>query len=346
MNKLQRVSQISPLILARFFMLCSVNYSAMTDTRLSIALAQIAPVWLNREATVQKITDWIEKAADEGCSLVIFGEALLPGYPFWVERTEGARFESGIQKSLFAHYVSQGVSIDAGDLDPITSKAREKNIAVYLGIIERAPDRGGHSLYCSMVYIDANGAIGSVHRKLMPTHEERLVWAIGDGHGLRTHKLGAFTAGGLNCWENWLPLARASLYAQGEDLHVAIWPGNVRNTEEITRFIARESRSYVISVGGLMRKTDIGSNLPHAELLIDVADDCMADGGSCVAAPNGEWLLEPQSGDESLYIVEVDHDRVLEERHSLDVAGHYSRPDVTRLIVNRKRQTTAEFSDD
>jgi len=90
--------------------------------------------------------------------------------------------------------------------------------------MERAANRGGHSLYCSMVYIDGIGEIGSVHRKLMPTHEERLVWAIGDGHGLRTHKLGPFTLGGLNCWENWLPLARSALYAQGEDLHVAIWP--------------------------------------------------------------------------------------------------------------------------
>jgi len=213
-------------------------------------------------------------------------------------------------------------------------------------VMERAGDRGGHSVYCSMVYVDATGTIGSVHRKLMPTHEERLVWAIGDGNGLRTHKLGAFTAGGLNCWENWLPLARASLYADGEDLHVAIWPGNVRNTEDITRFIARESRSFVVSVSGLMRKTDIGADLPHADLLKKVADDLMADGGSCVAAPNGEWLLEPQSGDEALYIVELDHARVLEERHSLDVAGHYSRPDVTRLVVNRKRQATAEFLDD
>ena len=318
----------------------------MSDTRISVALAQIAPVWLDRDATIRKIVTWIEKAANEGCSLVVFGEALLPGYPFWVERTDGAQFESALQKSLFAHYVTQGVAIDNGDLDRITAVARENEIAVYLGIVERAADRGGHSLYCSMVYVDAKGVIGSVHRKLMPTHEERLVWAIGDGNGLRTHKLGPFTAGGLNCWENWLPLARASLYAQGEDLHVAIWPGSTRNTDEITRFIARESRSYVISVGGLMRKSDIKSDLPHAELLIETADQMMANGGSCVAAPNGEWLLEPQSDDESLYIVELDHDRVLEERHSLDVAGHYSRPDVTRLTVNRKRQTTTEFSDD
>jgi nitrilase len=318
----------------------------MSDTRISVGLAQIAPVWLNRDATIDKVINWIEKAADEGCALVVFGEALIPGYPFWVARTEGAKFESELQKSLYAHYVSQSVSLDDGDLEKICTAARTHSIAVYVGVMERAGDRGGHSLYCSMVYIDVEGVIGSVHRKLMPTHEERLVWAIGDGNGLRTHKLGPFTAGGLNCWENWLPLARASLYAQGEDLHVAIWPGSVRNTEEITRFIARESRSYVISVSGLMRKSDIGTDLPHSDLLTDVADDVMANGGSCVAAPNGDWLLEPQAGDESLYIVELDHEKVLEERHSLDVAGHYSRPDVTRLIVNRKRQTTAEFSDD
>jgi len=318
----------------------------MPGARITVGLAQIAPVWLDRDATIDKVVGWIEKSAAGGCSLVVFGEALIPGYPFWVERTGGAQFESDLQKSLYAHYVSQSVSLGDGDLEKLCSAARSNSIAVYVGVIERAGDRGGHSLYCSMVYIDAEGVVGSVHRKLMPTHEERLVWAIGDGNGLRTHKLGHFTAGGLNCWENWLPLARASLYAQGEDLHVAIWPGNVRNTEEITRFIARESRSYVVSVGGLMRKSDIGPDLPHAELLGSTADDLMADGGSCVAAPNGEWLLEPQSGDESLYIVELDHALVLEERHSLDVAGHYSRPDVTRLIVNRKRQTTAEFSDD
>ena len=317
----------------------------MTDTNLKVGLAQVAPLWLQRDATIGKVVAWIDDAAEKGCDLVAFGEALVPGYPFWVERTEGAKFESGLQKSLFAHYVSQGVCIEDGDLDPVCKAARENNIAVYVGIMERAANRGGHSLYCSMVYIDASGTIGSVHRKLMPTHEERLVWAIGDGNGLRTHKLGPFTVGGLNCWENWLPLPRAALYAQGEDLHVAIWPGSARNTEDITRFVARESRSYVVSVSGLMRKGDIDSSLPHADLLIASADDVMANGGSCVAGPDGEWVLAPVTDSESLNIVEIDHARVLEERHSLDVVGHYSRPDVTRLVVNRKRQTTAEFDD-
>lgn len=315
------------------------------DTIIRVGLAQIAPLWLDREATLEKVVAWIEKAATENCALVAFGEALVPGYPFWVERTEGARFESELQKSLYAHYVRQAVRIEEGDLESVCRVARDKQLAIYLGIIERATNRGGHSLYCSMVYVDQTGTIASVHRKLMPTHEERLVWAIGDGNGLRTHALGAFTVGGLNCWENWLPLARASLYGQGEDLHVAIWPGNVRNTEEITRFIARESRSYVVSVSGLMRREDIDTFLPHAELLIESAGETMANGGSCVALPTGEWLLEPVIGKESLSIVELDHRRVLEERHSLDVVGHYSRPDVTRLIVNRKRQSTAEFLD-
>lgn len=317
----------------------------MTDTKLKVGLAQTAPVWLKRDATIGKVVAWIDDAAGKGCDLVAFGEALVPGYPFWVERTEGAKFESDLQKSLFAHYVSQGVCIEDGDLDPVCKAARKNNIAVYVGIMERAANRGGHSLYCSMVYIDASGAIGSVHRKLMPTHEERLVWAIGDGNGLRTHKLGRFTVGGLNCWENWLPLPRAALYAQGEDLHVAIWPGNARNTEDITRFIACESRSYVVSVSGLMRKSDIDPSLPHADLLISTADDVMANGGSCVAGPDGEWILEPVTDSETLSVAEIDHTRVLEERHSLDVVGHYSRPDVTQLVVNRKRQTTAEFDD-
>ncbi len=318
----------------------------MPEPRLTVALAQIAPVWLDRQGTTDKIAHWIGMAAAEGADLVVFGEALLPGYPFWVERTEGARFESALQKRLYAHYASQAIVIERGDLDALQAACRKHGIAAYVGTIERAADRGGHSLYCSMVFIDASGSIGSVHRKLQPTYEERLVWAMGDGHGLRTHALGAFTVGGLNCWENWLPLARASLYGQGEDLHVAIWPGSKRNTESITRFIAREARSYVVSVSGLMRAGDIGDGLPEVDLLRETADAVMADGGSCVAAPDGEWLLEPVVGEEQLSIVEIDHARVLEERQNLDMVGHYSRPDVTRHVVGRQRQSTVTFDDE
>lgn len=317
----------------------------MTE-RLRVAVAQIAPIWLDRTQTTAKIVDYVESAADERADLVCFGEALLPGYPFWVERTDGARFDSQLQKQLYAHYATQAVILERGDLEPVRQSCRKRGIACYLGVIERAPDRGAHSLYCSLVYVGKDGNVGSVHRKLMPTYEERLVWATGDGHGLRVHALGSFTVGGLNCWENWLPLARSALYAQGEDLHVAVWPGNLRNTRDLTRFVALESRSFVVSVSGLMRREDIPGGLPHADLLAAAADEVMADGGSAVAGPDGAWLLEPITGEERLAVVEIDHRRVLEERQNLDVVGHYSRPDVVRLTLNRDRQSTLDIDGD
>ena len=238
------------------------------DDHLTVGIAQIAPVWLDREKTLEKIIHYTTLAGEDGCQLVAFGEALLPGYPFWIELTDGARFNSPVQKEIHAHYVDQAVLIEAGHLDRLCRAAAENRVAVYIGCIERAADRGGHSLYCSLVYIDAGGNIRSIHRKLMPTYEERLTWSPGDGHGLRVHPLPPFTVGGLNCWENWMPLARAALYAQGEDLHVAVWPGGVHNTADITRFIARESRSYVLSAAGLMRKDDFPAETPHLEAIL------------------------------------------------------------------------------
>ena len=312
---------------------------------LTVALAQISPVWLNREKTLEKIMDYVAMAGDKSCRLVAFGEALLPGYPFWIELTDGARFDSPLQKDLYAHYLDQAIQIEAGDIQPLASLAADLDIAIVVGVIERAANRGGHSLYCSLVYINADKGIVSVHRKLMPTHEERLAWAPGDGHGLRVHPLGAFTVGGLNCWENWMPLARSALYAQGEDLHVAIWPGNRRNTREITRFMAMESRSYVMSVSGLMRRQDMPQSTPHLDVIQADCPDWLANGGSCIAAPDGSWLLEPVTESEELLVATLDHRLVRAERQNFDPSGHYGRPDVTRLKVNRKRRATVKLED-
>lgn len=310
----------------------------MAGQSLTVALAQIAPIWLNKEETIKKVVETIKEAAQSRASLVVFGEGLVPGYPFWVELTDGARFNSSVQKELYAHYAKNAVVVEDGDLNTICQVAAENKIAVYLGMIERPKDRAGHSLYCSLVYIDTEGHIQSVHRKLQPTYEERLVWSPGDGHGLTVHTLDPFTVGGLNCWENWMPLPRATLYAQGENLHIAVWPGNDFNTRDITRFIARESRSYVISVSSLMRKTDISSEIPHQNRILEQAPDILANGGSCIAGPDGEWLVEPVLDKEGIIIKTLDFDKVFEERQNFDPSGHYSRPDVTRLTVNRKRQ--------
>jgi nitrilase len=316
--------------------------AAAADT-VKVGLAQIAPVWLDRTATLDKVASFVSDAGSAECDLVAFGEALVPGYPFWIERTNGARFDSPSQKQMFSHYLDQGVVIERGDLEPVTRLCAQKSVAAFVGLIERAPDRGGHSLYCSLVYIDRRGVIGSVHRKTQPTYEERLAWSPGDGNGLRVHELGPFLAGGLNCWENWMPLVRSALYAQGEDLHVAVWPGGSHNTANLTRFIALESRSYVLSVCGLMRPTDIPAGTPLREELLVDAPPFFANGGSAIAAPNGEWVIEPVEGEEGLFVAELEHALVREERQNFDVAGHYSRPDVTQLTVNRARQATAVF---
>ncbi|NDJ61786.1 MAG: carbon-nitrogen hydrolase family protein [Chloroflexi bacterium] len=311
---------------------------------LKVAIAQMAPVWLNREQTLAKVCAYVERAGEQGCQLVAFGEALVPGYPFWLELTDGARFNSPVQKTLHAHYLDQAVRIEAGHLGEVCALAKRYQMVVVVGVIERPLERGGHSLYCALVYITPAGEIGHVHRKLMPTYEERLTWSPGDGHGLQVHPLGKFTVGGLLCWENWMPLPRAALYALGEDLHVALWPGNLRNTQDITRFMAVEGRSYVLSAPGLMRKTDFPADTPHLDAILANADDLLANGGACLAAPDGTWVIEPMVGEEGVYTAEINHARVRGERQNFDPSGHYSRPDVTQLTVNRERQSILKIN--
>lgn len=313
------------------------------NTTLKIAMAQIAPVWLDKSATLLKIEEQIKAAAKDHCELIVFGEALLPGYPFWLALTGGAEWNTNLNKELHAHYVRNAVCIEKGELDSVCQLAKDNEMAIYLGIMERPLDRGGHSIYASLVYIDAFGDIKSVHRKLQPTYDERLTWAPGDGNGLQVHPLKAFTVGGLNCWENWMPLPRTALYGQGENLHIAVWPGSDHNTKDITRFIAKESRSFVVSVSSLMSKTDFPKGTPYLEAILKNAPETLANGGSCIAGPDGEWIVAPVLHKEGLIIQTIDFNRVLEERQNFDPVGHYSRPDVTKLTVNRDRQTTVEI---
>lgn len=312
---------------------------------LKVGLAQISPVWLDKEATLKKIEHTIVAAAEQKTELLVFGEALLPGYPFWLAHTNGALWDLKVNKEIHAHYVRNSIQVEAGELNSICALAKTHKMAIYLGIMERAKDRGGHSIYCSLVYINEKGEIKSVHRKLQPTYDERLTWAPGDGNGLQVHPLKDFTVGGLNCWENWMPLPRAALYGLGENLHIAVWPGSDYNTKDITRFIARESRSFVISVSSLMRKEDFPKSTPHLSKILENAPDVLANGGSCIAGPDGEWVVAPILHKEGVICQKIDFNRVYEERQNFDPVGHYSRPDVTNLQVNRERQSTVTFKD-
>ena len=315
------------------------------EKHITVAMAQLAPVWLDKVATIEKTKEAMVDAANQKADLIVFGEGFLPGYPFWLALTEGAKWELPVNKSLHAHYTKNAIQIEAGELAAICVLAKQLKIAVYLGIIERAKDRGGHSLYCSLVYINKLGEIKSVHRKLQPTYDERLTWSPGDGHGLRVHELNGFTVGGLNCWENWMPLPRAALYAQGENLHVAVWPGGDHNTKDITRFVARESRSFMVSVSSLMRKTDFPGNTPYLDEILNKAPDVLANGGSAIAGPDGEWLVEPILNKEGIFCHTLCLDKVFAERQNFDPVGHYSRPDVTQLTLNRDRQSTLNIKE-
>lgn len=305
---------------------------------LKVGISQISPVWLNKAATLKKITAEIKKAGKQGCELLVFGEALLPGYPFWISYTGGAKFDDKTQKEMYSIYQQNAIDIEAGELIEVQKTCADYGIAIYLGTIETSKQRSGFSLYCSLVYINEKGMIKSTHRKLVPTYEERLVWAIGDGNGLQTHQLKEFTLGGLNCWENWMPLSRTALYAKGENLHIAVWPGSDYNTNEITRFIARESRSYVISASSVLNLKAVDSSLPVYETLLENAPQQLANGGSCIAKPNGDWLIEPIINEETLVLADLDLSEVSKERQNFDPTGHYSRPDVLSLKLNSARQ--------
>jgi len=281
----------------------------------------------------------LKRQLQKKAQLIAFGETLVPGYPIWLERTHSSVFNSKQQKELHALYVNQAVQPEAGDLEEVQQAAKDGKIAVILGIVERAKDRGGKSIYCSRVYIHPDGNFGSIHRKLMPTYEERLSWSIGDGHGLQCHPLSPFTVGSLNCWENWMPLARAALHAQGEDLHVAIWPGNARNTKDISRYMALEGRSYVLSVSGLLREEDLPKTLPYRDEIAPKKGEIIANGGSCLVGPDGIFIIPPFIDKEDILFADLHHQRVFEERQNFDISGHYARPDVLQLVVNRSRQS-------
>ncbi|MEO0512917.1 MAG: carbon-nitrogen hydrolase family protein [Planctomycetota bacterium] len=316
---------------------------------LRVGIAQIAPVPLDRAQTLARVANAVAEAGSNGARLVCFGETFVPGYPFWLSRLDGARFDHPDIKAMHARYLESAVVIERGDLRPVCDACRDAGAAAVVGIAERPGDRGGHTLFASAVTIAPDGTIASVHRKLVPTYEERLAWGPGDAHGLVAHRfLEPFTLGTLNCWENWMPLARATLQAQGVDLHVAIWPGSSALTRDSTRFVALESRAFVVSASSRMTADDLPVDFPHRERILASPETAesgvLFEGGSAVAGPDGSWIVEPNVEFQGLIYADLDQARVLEERQNFDPAGHYGRPELLGLRVDRRRpQLLTEF---
>jgi nitrilase len=306
-----------------------------------IAAAQVAPRWLDREGTTQVVLEWIQRAAEQGVEVLAFGETFLPGYPFWLQYTGGARFEDREQQAAYAAYLDAAVDGAGPELRAVAEAARRGGIFVALGVLERGPTRG--SVFASAVAVHPERGLAPSHRKLVPTHEERLVWAPGDGHGLRVHEFRGTRISLLNCWENWMPVSRHVLWAQGSRIHVALWPGNPHNTEDITRFVAREGRVYALSASTILRREHVASHFPLLEALPSGAPSYR--GGSCVAGPDGRWVVEPVADREGLVIADVDPSLADAAHQSFDAGGHYFRADVFDLRVDRRRRVPASFRD-
>ena len=305
-----------------------------------IAGIRAAPVYLDRAGTTEKIIHLMQDAASNGADLCVFPETFLSGYPVWVDQTDAAKWNDPIQKKAYAAYLNGSVRADGPELKTITKEAQTLNLFTYLGMVEQSSSGG--TVYCSLAAIHPNYGIVGIHRKLMPTFGERLVWGTGDANGLKVHKWCGFRVGGLNCWENWMPLARFSLYSQGEELHVATWPGSPRLTRDITRFIAMEGRLYVLSVGGVLRDTDIPDSFPLKDRMLEQQDRFLS-GGTFLVGPDGTPIVGPIKDEEKIVYGEIDLARVKEERQNFDPTGHYSRSDVFSLTVSRKRLEPISF---
>ena len=303
---------------------------------LRVALIQARPVYYDLHACIAKAEALIAEAADSGAMLAVFGETFFPGYPAWLDvAMDYARWDHAPTKRLYARLVENSLSIDSAEMRQLQACAKAHEIALVIGLNERvASGRGSRSLYNSLVIIDADGAIRNHHRKLRPTYTEQLVWAQGDGAGLRAVDTAAGRIGGLICWEHWMPHARQALHLSGEDIHIALWP-QVKPLHQIaSRHYAFEGRCFVLAVGSIMPAADFPAEL---ELAPDLRDARLLNGGSAIIAPDGEYLVEPVFDEERIISADLDLSQIRQEQMALDVTGHYARDDVFDFAVNRRR---------
>jgi nitrilase len=312
----------------------------------TVAVAQLGGPWLDGPARLARVVEAAGVAASAGAELVAFPETYLSGYPFWLPRTGGASFDHPDQKACYAYYLNSAITASGPQLRELETAAADLGIAMVVGASERGIGPGAGTVWCTLLTIDPRRGMVGHHRKLVPTYDERLVWAHGDGAGLRCHSHGAATVGSLNCWENWMPQARSALYGQGESVHIGCWPGSAALTSGVTRFVAAEGRVFSVASSGLVTADSIPPDFPLAVALRSASDEVIFDGGSAVAGPDGRWLIEPVTGVEGLLLAELDLGRVAQERLTFDPTGHYARPDVFQTVVDRRRRPPVYFLDD
>lgn len=307
-----------------------------------IAIAQVAPVILNREKTLERAIELIEEAAANGAKLLVFPEAFISGYPAWIWRLRPGS-DWSTSEELHGQLQDSAVDLHAEGLKTICEAARKNQLNLVCPLNEKETQRSGATVYNSVLTIGESGEILNHHRKLMPTNPERMVWGFGDGSGLNVVDTSVGKIGTLLCWENYMPLARYALYAQGIEIYVAPtydsgegWIGSMQH-------IAREGRCWVICAGVALTRSDIPEDFPQRDTLYPEGNEWINPGDSLVVAPGGEIIAGPMHEEKGLLYAEVDASLSSRAKRALDVAGHYSRPDIFTLKVNRKSQSPIEF---
>ena len=301
--------------------------------KVPVAIAQVAPVYLNVGESLKKAVAWIEKAATEGAKLITFGETWLSGYPAWLDYCPNAAlWDHEPVKQVFARMRQNSVSVPGPETDELCRVAAALEVVVSIGINERVDSGPGNgTLYNTLLLIDSNGAIISRHRKLVPTYTERMVWGMGDGDGMESKNTQAGRIGGLICWEHWMPLARQVLHDSGEDIHVAVWPSAHDVHQLASRHYAFEGRCFVVATGMVMKVKDLPQELDLPAATDGGAEEWLLRGGSAVIGPNGNYVAGPVFDQETIISAELDLTAVDREKMTLDVSGHYSRPDLFHL---------------
>ena len=297
------------------------------------AAVQAESAVLDVEGGVEKACRLIAEAAGLGARLIVFPESFIPVYPNGSLWGRGlSRFGAPEAKQAFARMHRSSVEVPGPVTERIGRAARDAKALVVMGVSEREAQR--NTLYNTLVFLGPDGSLLGKHRKLVPTNHERLIWGMGDGSTLGVFDTPVGRVGGLICWENWMPLARYALYAQGEQIHLAptaddreIFLVNARNT-------AAEGRVFVVCVNTYLRKSSYPSDFELREDLAPLPEE-LGTGGSAIIGPDGEFLAGPLWNKEGILIADLDLDRITQERQLLDVTGHYARPDVLSLRFNR-----------
>ncbi|RWO11084.1 MAG: carbon-nitrogen hydrolase family protein [Mesorhizobium sp.] len=308
-----------------------------------IAVVQKPPVFLDREATIARAVEAIDEAADAGATLVIFPEAWISGYPTWVWRLKPGT-DMALSSELHARLRSNAVDIERGDLETLQQAASQRAVTIVVGLNEIDSRFSGTTLFNTVVVIGPDGTLQNRHRKLMPTNPERMVWGTGDASGLRVVDTPVGRLGCLICWESYMPLARYALYAQSIDILINPTWDNGELCLATLRHIAREGGCWVIGTATALQGSDLPADFPDRDRLFK-AEEWINDGDAVVVKPGGAIAAGPLNRDKGILFAEIDREAVGHARRSLDVAGHYSRPDIFSLSINRKPLTPVAFTD-